>query len=114
MELIRGGCVSVILCYLLTLLWCSILYLDENVSRVKSDKTHIVPQQHSVIRVIAVVIFVIVCALAIMARYICSRKGTYQNQEVKAAQPEDGPEFPFSSEADCQSAPNENQKEYFI
>ncbi|XP_035509476.1 contactin-associated protein-like 4 [Morone saxatilis] len=64
--------------------------------------------------VIAVVIFVTVSALAIMARVICSRKETYRNQEVKAAQPEDSHEFPFSSPADCQSAPGENQKEYFI
>uniref|UniRef100_A0A4W6DPD4 Contactin associated protein like 3 n=1 Tax=Lates calcarifer TaxID=8187 RepID=A0A4W6DPD4_LATCA len=64
--------------------------------------------------VIAVVIFVTVSALAVMARFICSRKETYRNQEVKAAQPEDGHEFPFSSQADSQGAPSENQKEYFI
>ncbi|XP_034737692.1 contactin-associated protein-like 4 isoform X2 [Etheostoma cragini] len=63
---------------------------------------------------IAVGIFVTVSALAIMARFICSRKETCQNQEVKAAQPEDGHEFPFSSQADCLSTPSENQKEYFI
>ncbi|XP_029286155.1 contactin-associated protein-like 4 [Cottoperca gobio] len=64
--------------------------------------------------VIAVVIFVTVSALAIMARFICSRTETYQNQEVKAAQPEDSQEFPFSSQADSRSAPSENQKEYYI
>lgn len=64
--------------------------------------------------VIAIVIFVTVAALVMMARFICSRKGTYRNQEVKATQPEDGHEFPFSSQADCQSEPTENQKEYFI
>ncbi|XP_039668375.1 contactin-associated protein-like 4 isoform X2 [Perca fluviatilis] len=64
--------------------------------------------------VIAVGIFVTVSALAIMARFICSRKETCRNQEVKAAQPEDGHEFPFSSQADCLSTPSENQKEYFI
>uniref|UniRef100_A0A671YUM3 Contactin-associated protein-like 4 n=1 Tax=Sparus aurata TaxID=8175 RepID=A0A671YUM3_SPAAU len=63
---------------------------------------------------IAVVIFVTVSALAIMARFICSRKETYRTQEVKAAQPEDGHEFPFSSQVDCESAPSQNQKEYFI
>ena len=60
------------------------------------------------------VIFVAVSALAIMARFVCSRKETYRNQDVKAAQPEDGHEFPYSSQADSQSAPSENQKEYFI
>ncbi|XP_032382198.1 contactin-associated protein-like 4 isoform X2 [Etheostoma spectabile] len=64
--------------------------------------------------VIAVGIFVTVSALAIMARFICSRKETCQNQEVKAAQPEDNHEFPFSSQADCLSTPSENQKEFFI
>lgn len=64
--------------------------------------------------VIAVVIFVIVAALAIIARFICSRKETYRNQEVKATQPEDGHEFPFNSQADSQSTPNEHHKEYFI
>ncbi|XP_072245116.1 contactin-associated protein-like 4 [Leuresthes tenuis] len=64
--------------------------------------------------VIAVVIFVTVTVLALMVRFICSRKGTYRNPEVKAAQPEDGHEFPFSSQADSPSAPSESQKEFFI
>ncbi|KAM7013137.1 contactin-associated protein-like 4 [Tautogolabrus adspersus] len=64
--------------------------------------------------VIAVVIFISVSALAILARFICSKKETYRNQDVKAAQPEDGHELPFSSQADSQSAPSENQKEFFI
>ncbi|XP_071342570.1 contactin-associated protein-like 4 isoform X2 [Trachinotus anak] len=66
---------------------------------------------HSLSGVIAVVIFVTVSVLAITARFLCSRKETYRNQEVKAAQPEDGHEF---SQADSQSAPSENQKEFFI
>uniref|UniRef100_A0A3B4GFW4 Contactin-associated protein-like 4 n=1 Tax=Pundamilia nyererei TaxID=303518 RepID=A0A3B4GFW4_9CICH len=66
------------------------------------------------LRVIAVVIFVTLSALAVMARFICSRKETYRNQEVKAAQPEDSNEFPFSGQPDSPSAPSENQKEYFI
>ncbi|XP_029905626.1 contactin-associated protein-like 4 [Myripristis murdjan] len=64
--------------------------------------------------VIAVVIFITVSAMAIMARFIYRRKETYRNQEVKGVQPEDGPEFPYSSQADSQSAPSEHQKEYFI
>ncbi|XP_029001997.1 contactin-associated protein-like 4 [Betta splendens] len=64
--------------------------------------------------VIAIVIFVTVSALAVMARFICSRKETYRNQEVKAVQPEEGHEFPFGSEADSQSAARGNQKEFFI
>lgn len=64
--------------------------------------------------VIAVAIFITVVVLAISARIICSRKETYRNQEVKAAQPEDGHEFPFHSQADSQSTPTDNQREYFI
>lgn len=61
--------------------------------------------------VIAVVIFVTMSALAIMARFICTRKETFRNHEVKAAQPDDSHEFPFSSQADSLG---ENQKEFFI
>nr|XP_040040806.1 contactin-associated protein-like 4 isoform X2 [Gasterosteus aculeatus aculeatus] len=65
--------------------------------------------------VIAVVTFVTVSAMAIMGRFICSRKETYRKQEVKtAAQPEDCHELPFSGRAESLGAPSENQKEYFI
>ncbi|XP_038593693.1 contactin-associated protein-like 4 [Micropterus salmoides] len=60
--------------------------------------------------VIAVVIFVSVSALAIMARVLYSRKGMCRSREVKTVQPEDSPELAFSS----QNGPSENQKEYFI
>ncbi|KAM9345307.1 contactin-associated protein-like 4 [Symphorus nematophorus] len=61
--------------------------------------------------VIAVVIFVTVSALAIMARVLYRRKGTCQSQEVKTVKAEDSPELAFSS---SQNGPSENQKEYFI
>ncbi|KAM3850375.1 contactin-associated protein-like 4, partial [Diretmus argenteus] len=64
--------------------------------------------------VIAVVIFVIVSILAVTARFLYRRKETYQNQEVKRVKPEDSPEFPFNSQADAQTVPSENPKEYFI
>lgn len=64
--------------------------------------------------VIAVVIFLIVCAAVIMARLICIRKETYRKQEVKPAQPDDSHDFPFSSHADSLSVQSENQKEFFI
>ncbi|KAM3866155.1 contactin-associated protein-like 4 [Diretmus argenteus] len=64
--------------------------------------------------VIAVVIFVIVSILAVTARFLYRRKETYQNQEVKGVKPEDSPEFPFNSQADAQTVPSENPKEYFI
>ncbi|XP_031171947.1 contactin-associated protein-like 4 [Sander lucioperca] len=64
--------------------------------------------------VIAVVIFVTVSALAIMARVLYRRKGTCQSQEVKTVKPEDSPELAFSSQTSSQNGPSENQKEYFI
>ncbi|KAF6715522.1 Contactin-associated protein-like 4 [Oryzias melastigma] len=63
--------------------------------------------------VIAVGIFATASALAIMVRFLCSRRETYQNQEVKAAQGEDCHEFPFSSQTDSPSIPSKNQ-EFFI
>uniref|UniRef100_A0A3Q0RWD8 Contactin associated protein like 3 n=1 Tax=Amphilophus citrinellus TaxID=61819 RepID=A0A3Q0RWD8_AMPCI len=72
------------------------------------------PLVNTIRRVIAVVIFVTLSALAVTARFMCSRKETYRNQEVKAAQPEDSNEFPFSGQPDSPSAASENQKEYFI
>ncbi|XP_028278904.1 contactin-associated protein-like 4 [Parambassis ranga] len=64
--------------------------------------------------VIAAVIFVTVAVLAVMARLVYQRKGTCQNQEVKTAKPEDGPELPFSSQTGSQNGPTESHKEYFI
>ncbi|XP_056149052.1 contactin-associated protein-like 4 [Lampris incognitus] len=64
--------------------------------------------------VIAVVIFIIVSGLVILARYLYRRKETYRNQEVKGVKAEDSPEFPFNSQADSQIISGENPKEYFI
>uniref|UniRef100_A0AAQ6IU35 Contactin associated protein like 3 n=1 Tax=Anabas testudineus TaxID=64144 RepID=A0AAQ6IU35_ANATE len=64
--------------------------------------------------VIALVIFVTVSALAIMARILYRRKGTCQNQEVKTVKPADSPELPFSSQTCSHNGPSENQKEFYI
>nr|XP_020457518.1 contactin-associated protein-like 4 [Monopterus albus] len=64
--------------------------------------------------VIALVIFVIVSALAIMARVLYRRKGSCQSQEVKPVKPEDGPELPFNSRNGSRNGPSDSQKEYFI
>ncbi|XP_030012152.1 contactin-associated protein-like 4 [Sphaeramia orbicularis] len=64
--------------------------------------------------VIAVVIFVTVSALAIVARLLYRRKWMCQNQDVKTVKPEDSPELPFSSQNNSHNGPSENQKEYFI
>uniref|UniRef100_A0A3P9DCR7 Contactin-associated protein-like 4 n=1 Tax=Maylandia zebra TaxID=106582 RepID=A0A3P9DCR7_9CICH len=64
--------------------------------------------------VIAVVIFVIVTALAITARFLYRRKDTYRNKEVKGVNQEDSQDFPFNNQADSQNLSTENPKEYFI
>ncbi|XP_071402445.1 contactin-associated protein-like 4, partial [Centroberyx affinis] len=64
--------------------------------------------------VIAVVIFVTVSALAVTARFLYRRKGTFQSQEVRGVKPEDSSELPFSSQANAHNGPNDNQREYFI
>ncbi|XP_041867089.1 contactin-associated protein-like 4 [Melanotaenia boesemani] len=63
--------------------------------------------------VIAVVIFVSVSALAILARFLYRRKGTCRSQDVKTVKPEDAPGLPFSNQSSSQNGPTENQKEYF-
>lgn len=55
-----------------------------------------------------------VAGLAVAGRFLYRRKETYRNQEVKSVKPEDGPDFPFSSQAESQNASEENPKEYFI
>uniref|UniRef100_A0AAY4B570 Contactin associated protein like 3 n=1 Tax=Denticeps clupeoides TaxID=299321 RepID=A0AAY4B570_9TELE len=62
--------------------------------------------------VIAVVIFVILSALAVIGRFIYRRKGTFGTQEPKESKPEESPEFPFNS--DPNYVLSESQKEHFI
>ncbi|XP_058268680.1 contactin-associated protein-like 4 isoform X3 [Hemibagrus wyckioides] len=64
--------------------------------------------------VIAVVIFVILACLAVMARFFYRRKETFQTQESKGAKSEDGPEAAFQTDPSAQSVISESQKEYFI
>uniref|UniRef100_A0A4W4FME5 Contactin associated protein like 3 n=1 Tax=Electrophorus electricus TaxID=8005 RepID=A0A4W4FME5_ELEEL len=64
--------------------------------------------------VIAVVIFVILAALAIMARFLYRRKETCPTQEPKGVKSEDSPETLFSNDPNSQGVINDNQKEYFI
>lgn len=62
--------------------------------------------------VIAVVIFVTLAVLAVMARFLFRRKETFQTQDPKVGKTEDSPETPFNT--DPQNVISENQKEYFI
>uniref|UniRef100_A0A8C6NNF0 Contactin associated protein like 3 n=1 Tax=Nothobranchius furzeri TaxID=105023 RepID=A0A8C6NNF0_NOTFU len=61
---------------------------------------------------IAVVIFGIVSALVILARFLYRRRGTCQNQEVKKQR--DNPGLAFTNKTSSQNGLAESQKEYFI
>ncbi|KAM8849515.1 contactin-associated protein-like 4 isoform 2-T3 [Spinachia spinachia] len=63
---------------------------------------------------IAVAIFVLASGLAITARFLCRRKGTYRNQEAEGVKREDSQDLTFTSQRDSQSVSTENPKEYFI
>ncbi|KAI1905287.1 hypothetical protein AGOR_G00014550 [Albula goreensis] len=64
--------------------------------------------------VIAVMIFIILCVLAIMARFLYRRKESFQSREAKGDKSDDSPDFPFNNEPNSQNVLSENQKEYFI
>ncbi|XP_063068838.1 contactin-associated protein-like 5 [Engraulis encrasicolus] len=66
--------------------------------------------------VIAVVIFVILSALAVMGRCLYRRKETFQTQQPKGIKGpvEDSPEFPFNNDANTQYVLSESQREHFI
>ncbi|CAM4728856.1 unnamed protein product [Leuciscus chuanchicus] len=64
--------------------------------------------------VIAVVIFVSLTALAVMARFLYRRKETFQTQEPKAGKTDDSPETPFNTDPNSLGIISDNQKEYFI
>ncbi|XP_016118206.1 contactin-associated protein-like 5, partial [Sinocyclocheilus grahami] len=53
--------------------------------------------------VIAVVIFVSLAALAVMARFLYRRKETFQPQEPKVGKTDDSPETPFNTDPNSQS-----------
>ncbi|KAA0704301.1 Contactin-associated protein-like 4 [Triplophysa tibetana] len=64
--------------------------------------------------VIAVVIFVSLAALAVIARFLFRRKESFQTQDPKAGKTDDSPETPFTMDPNTQNIISENQKEYFI
>ncbi|KAG8130736.1 hypothetical protein E2320_017301, partial [Naja naja] len=63
--------------------------------------------------VIAVVIFIPLCIVAIAVR-IYKKKNVYKKKEVKGSENEDSAETVLKNEINMQNAINENQKEYFF
>ncbi|XP_058847925.1 contactin-associated protein-like 5 isoform X1 [Acipenser ruthenus] len=64
--------------------------------------------------VIAVIIFVILCVVAVMARFLYQRKETYRNREAKGPQHDDNSDLTLKNELNSQNTLSENQREYFI
>ncbi|XP_051972805.1 contactin-associated protein-like 5 isoform X2 [Xyrauchen texanus] len=64
--------------------------------------------------VIAVVIFVSLVGLAVMARFLYRWKESFHTQEPKATKSEDMPETPFNTDPNSQNIISDNHKEYFI
>ncbi|XP_020314046.1 contactin-associated protein-like 4 isoform X2 [Oncorhynchus kisutch] len=122
-----SGCLSVVQFNSITPLKAALLYpntspvivtgpLAESTCGSSSPaNTYPAETTHPLSGVIAVVIFVILSALAVMVRFLYRRKVTFHSQEPKSIKPEaDSPEYPFHSEPTSQNVLSENQKEYFI
>ncbi|XP_064798223.1 contactin-associated protein-like 4 isoform X2 [Oncorhynchus masou masou] len=122
-----SGCLSVVQFNSITPLKAALLYpntspvivtgpLAESTCGSSSPaNTYPAETTHPLSGVIAVVIFVILSALAVMVRLLYRRKETFHSQEPKSIKPEaDSPEYPFHSEPTSQNILSENQKEYFI
>ncbi|XP_021458718.2 contactin-associated protein-like 4 isoform X2 [Oncorhynchus mykiss] len=122
-----SGCLSVVQFNSITPLKAALLYpntspvivtgpLAESTCGSSSPaNTYPAETTHPLSGVIAVVIFVILSALAVMVRFLYRRKETFHSQEPKSIKPEaDSPEYPFHSEPTSQNVLSENQKEYFI
>ncbi|XP_055494741.1 contactin-associated protein-like 5 [Leucoraja erinacea] len=64
--------------------------------------------------VIAIVIFVILCIIAITGRLLYQNKGTYRNNEAKRTEYAEAPDVAMRSKANYQDAVSDGKKEYFI
>nr|XP_029512538.1 contactin-associated protein-like 4 isoform X2 [Oncorhynchus nerka] len=122
-----SGCLSVVQFNSITPLKAALLYpntspvivtgplVESTCGSSSPANTYPAETTHPLSGVIAVVIFVILSALAVMVRFLYRRKETFHSQEPKSIKPEaDSPEYPFHSEPTSQNVLSENQKEYFI
>uniref|UniRef100_UPI00398F0209 glycophorin-C-like n=1 Tax=Pristiophorus japonicus TaxID=55135 RepID=UPI00398F0209 len=64
--------------------------------------------------VIAAVIFVIVCLLVVMIRYLYRHKGTYHTNEAKGTEFAENADAALKNDPNFQDAVDESKKEYFI
>ncbi|XP_062870599.1 contactin-associated protein-like 4 isoform X2 [Trichomycterus rosablanca] len=89
--------------------------LSDHVSSVDEPVVNAISRDSALIGgVIAVVIFVILACLAVMARFFYRRKETFQTPESKEAKVAESPEAALNNDPNSQSLITDSQKEYFI
>lgn len=64
--------------------------------------------------VIAAVVFVLICLLVVMVRYIYRHKGTYHTNEAKGTEFAESADAALKNDPALQEAVDESKKEYFI
>ncbi|XP_051479889.1 glycophorin-C isoform X2 [Apus apus] len=64
--------------------------------------------------VIAAVVFVLVCLLVVMVRYMYRHKGTYHTNEAKGTEFAESADAALKNDPALQEAVDESKKEYFI
>ncbi|XP_043916611.1 glycophorin-C isoform X2 [Protopterus annectens] len=64
--------------------------------------------------IIAAVVFVLICFLALIIRYMYRYKGTYLTNEAKGTEFAESADIALKSDPSLQEAVDETKKEYFI
>ncbi|XP_009070769.1 PREDICTED: glycophorin-C isoform X1 [Acanthisitta chloris] len=64
--------------------------------------------------VIAAVVFVLICLLVVMVRYMYRHKGTYHTNEAKGTEFAESADTALKNDPALQEAVDESKKEYFI
>ncbi|KAM6397008.1 glycophorin-C isoform 1-T1 [Pluvialis apricaria] len=64
--------------------------------------------------VIAAVVFVLICLLVVMVRYMYRHKGTYHTNEAKGTEFAESADAALKNDPALQEAVDESKKEYFI
>lgn len=64
--------------------------------------------------VIAAVVFVLICLLVVMVRYMYRHKGTYHTNEAKGTEFAESADAALKNDPALQEAVDDSKKEYFI
>ncbi|XP_078084018.1 glycophorin-C-like [Mustelus asterias] len=64
--------------------------------------------------IIAAVVFVVICLLVVLIRYMYRHKGTYHTNEAKGTEFAENADAALKNDPNFQDAVDESKKEYFI